>query len=142
MTADERKEYLLKAQRLVAEENSKARFTTLEFCDNPAPEVVFEGRSFCFTGIFEYENGNRVKCEEAVRARGGFCSARPTQTTNYLVLGTYADGSWTYITYGKKVQSVVEWKLAGSNCKIISEKHWLSFLQKTPHRSHGGERLR
>lgn len=127
------KEYVLKGQKpAVKAKLPDLVLTTLEFCDDPPPDVVFEGRSFCFTGIFEYENGNRVKCEEVVRARGGFCSARPTQITNYLVLGTYADGSWTYITYGKKVQSVVEWKLAGSNSKIISEKHWLSFLQKTP----------
>jgi hypothetical protein len=132
MTGDERKEYLLKAQRFVEEENSKARLTTLEFCDNPPPEVIFDGQSFCFTGIFEYENGDRLKCEAAVRTRGGFCSARPTQTTNYIVLGTYADSSWTYGTYGKKILTVVEWKRAGANCKIISEKHWVSFLQKAP----------
>jgi NAD-dependent DNA ligase len=127
------KQYVLKVQRPTAKaKNPDPVFTTLEFCDEPLPEIIFEGRSFCFTGVFEHEKNNRLKCEEAVRARGGFCSARPTQTTNYLVLGTYADGSWTFITYGKKVQSVVEWKLAGSNCKIVSEKHWLSFLQRTP----------
>ena len=88
------KEYLLKVQRPAAKEKlQNPVLTTLEFCDDPPPEVVFEGRSFCFTGIFEYENGNRVKCEEVVRARGGFYSARPTQTTNYVVLGTFADSS-------------------------------------------------
>jgi len=133
MRANEKKEYVLKVQRPTAKEKSpNPILTALEFCDDPPPEVIFEGRSFCFTGIFEYENGDRVKCEAAVRARGGFCSARPTQTTNYIVLGTYADSAWTYITYGKKIQTVVECKLAGSNCKIISEKHWLSFLQKVP----------
>ena len=40
--------------------------TTLEFCGNPSRAVVFEGSSFCFTGIFEFENGNRVKCGETV----------------------------------------------------------------------------
>jgi NAD-dependent DNA ligase len=125
------KKYVLKVQQPAKTKSSDLVLTTLEFCDDPPPEVIFEGRSFCFTGVFEHENGNRLKCEEAVRARGGFYSARPTQTTNYLVLGTYADGSWAFITYGKKVQSVVEWRLAGSDSKIISEKHWLSFLQKT-----------
>ena len=127
------KEYVLKDQQpAVKTKLQTSVLTTLEFCDAPPPVVVFDGRSFCFTGIFEYENGNRVKCEEAVRARGGFCSARPTHTTNYLVLGTHADGSWTFVTYGKKIQSVVEWKHAGSNCKIISEKHWLMSLRKVP----------
>jgi hypothetical protein len=134
------KEYILKIQKPAAKMKSQNPvLTTLEFCDNPLPKVVFDGSSFCLTGIFEYENGNRVKCEEAVRARGGFCSARPTQTTNYLVLGTYADSGWTYITYGQKIQTVVEWKRAGSNCKIISEQHWLSFLQKTPELQKGNQ---
>jgi hypothetical protein len=123
---------VLKIQQPPKAKLSGSILTTSEFCDDPLPEVIFEGSSFCFTGIFQHENGNRLKCEEAVRMRGGFCSARPTQTTNYLVLGTYADSSWTFATYGKKIQSVVEWKLAGSDSKIISEKHWLSFLQKTP----------
>ena len=133
MKTSGKKDYVLKIPRPAAKEKpSSLILTTLEFCDDPPPEVAFDGRSFCFTGVFEYENGDRLKCEAAVRARGGFCSARPTQTTNYIVLGTYADNSWTFGTYGKKILSVVEWKRAGAICKIISEKHWASFLQKTP----------
>jgi hypothetical protein len=133
MKTSVKKDYVLKIPRPAAKGNpSNPILTTLEFCDDPPPEVVFDGRSFCFTGVFEYENGDRLKCEAAVRARGGFCSARPTQTTNYIVLGTYADSSWTYGTFGKKILSAVEWKRAGANCKIISEKHWASFLQKAP----------
>jgi hypothetical protein len=104
MKTSGKKDYVLKVSRPVAKEKpSNPILTTLEFCDDPPPEVAFDGRSFCFTGIFEYENGDRLKCEAAVRARGGFCSARPTQTTNYIVLGTYADSSWTYGTFGKKI---------------------------------------
>jgi len=136
MSVNEKKEYILKAKDVSAASTKKKIpnpiLTTLEFCDDPPPEVLFDGRSFCFTGVFEYENGDRLKCEAEVRARGGFCSARPTQTTNYVVLGTYADDSWTYGTYGKKILTVIEWKNAGANCKIISEKHWVSFLQKIP----------
>jgi NAD-dependent DNA ligase len=133
MRASEKKEYVLKVQRPTAKEKSpNPILTTLESCDDPPPEVIFEGRSFCFTGIFEYENGDRVKCEAAVRARGGFCSGRPNRATNYVVVGTYADSAWTYITYGKKIQTAVELKQAGSNCKIISEKHWVSFVKKVP----------
>jgi NAD-dependent DNA ligase len=133
MSASEKKEYVLKAYRSPAKAKlPNTVLATLEFCDNPSPKIIFEGRSFCFTGIFSYANGDRVKCEAAVRARGGFCSGRPNRATNYVVVGTYADSFWTYTTYGKKIQTAVELKQAGSNCKIISEKHWVSFVKKVP----------
>jgi hypothetical protein len=88
MKTSGKKDYVFKIPRPAAKEKpSNPILTTLVFCDDPPPEVVFDGSSFCFTGVFEFENGDRLKCEAAVRARGGFCSARPTQTTNYIVLG-------------------------------------------------------
>jgi NAD-dependent DNA ligase len=126
------KEYVLKIQRPAKENPPNPVLATLEFCDNPPPKIIFGGRSFCFTGVFSYANGDRVKCEAAARARGGFCSGRPNRATNYVVVGTYADDSWAYTTYGKKIQTAVELKQAGSNCKIISEKHWVSFVKKVP----------
>jgi hypothetical protein len=133
MSASKKKEYVLKAYRLPAKAKlPNTVLATLQFCDNPPPKIIFEGRSFCFTGVFSYANGDRVKCEAAVRARGGFCSGRPNRATNYVVVGTYADSLWTYTTYGKKIQTAAELKLAGSNCMIISEKHWVSFIKRVP----------
>jgi NAD-dependent DNA ligase len=133
MSVSEKKEYVLKTYRSPAKAKlPNAVLATLEFCDNPPPKIIFEGRSFCFTGVFSYADGDRMKCEAEVRARDGFCSGRPNRATNYVVIGTYADSSWTYITYGKKIQTAVELKLAGSNCRIISEKHWVSFVKRVP----------
>jgi hypothetical protein len=66
------KKYVLKIQQPPKAKLSGSILTTSEFCDDPLPKVIFEGSSFCFTGIFQHENGNRLKCEEAVRMRGGF----------------------------------------------------------------------
>lgn len=48
--------------------------TSLPLCQ-PAPRVIFEGRSFCFTGTFSF--GQRKHCEEAVVSRGGVGAALP-----------------------------------------------------------------
>ena len=36
---------------------------------SPAPEIVFQGKSFCFTGVFEF--GSRAECHHAVITKGG-----------------------------------------------------------------------
>jgi hypothetical protein len=42
--------------------------TTLPLCD-PAPNLTFAGRLYCFTGTFNY--GQRKHCEQAIADRGG-----------------------------------------------------------------------
>ena len=72
MGAQETTTYVLKPYKTSAKRKSSSQIpTSKEMLDNPAPEVVFEGRSFCFTGIFIFGDGDRDKCEAAVRARGG-----------------------------------------------------------------------
>jgi NAD-dependent DNA ligase len=106
--------------------------TSKELVDDPAPEVVFEGRSFCFTGVFIFSDGDRNQCEAAVRARGGYCYERPNQDLNYLVIGTFAEPAWVHKTYGRKIETALELKSTGASCKIISEEHWALFVKGTP----------
>lgn len=106
--------------------------TSKEFLDEPAPEVLFEGRSFCFTGVFVYEYGDRTQCEAAVRLRGGYCYERPSRDLNYLVVGSFVEPAWAHKAYGRKIEHALELKLEAASCKIISEEHWTKFLQNTP----------
>jgi hypothetical protein len=122
---------VLKPYKSVAKRKSSSQIpTSKEMLDEPAPNVVFEGRSFCFTGIFIFGDGDRNQCEAAIRARGGFCYERPNRNLNYLVVGSFAEPAWAHQTYGRKIENALELKLAGANCKIISEEHWTRFLQK------------
>ena len=131
MAAPETKIYVLKHYKTSAKRKSSSQIPTLsEFLDKPAPDVVFEGRSFCFTGIFVYGEGDREQCKAAVRARGGYCHEHPNQDLNYLVVGTFAEPAWAHKTFGRKIEHALELKQVGACCKIISEEHWTTFLQK------------
>jgi len=103
--------------------------TDLSCCDEPPPEVVFEGRSFCLTGVFDFADGDRNKCEDAIRARGGVCWQHPTRDLNYLVIGTFVEGAWAHKGYGRKIEMAVELKRNRANCKIISEAHLAAAIQ-------------
>jgi NAD-dependent DNA ligase len=133
MGVQETKTYLLKPFKTSAKLESSSQIrTSKEILDDPAPEVVFEGRSFCFTGVFVFSDGDREQCEAAVRTRGGYCYERPNRDLNYLVIGTFAEPAWAYKTYGRKIETTLELKNTGATCKIISEKLWTSSVKEIP----------
>jgi NAD-dependent DNA ligase len=101
-----------------------SKSTSLPLCD-PAPHLVFEGMTYCFTGTFSF--GQRKHCEEAVIARGG-CCASLTKKTDFLVIGAYATESWKHSSFGNKILKAVEMKSAGAPISIVAEKHWASHL--------------
>ena len=103
------------------------RATTL-WLDDPPPEVVFEDRKFCLTGRFSH--GKRNQCEDEVRVRRGICQSSPSKTTDYLVIGSYAEGTWIQSAYGRKVEKAVELRASGLPIRIISEEHWFSSLRQ------------
>ena len=98
--------------------------TTLPLC-KPAPSLAFVGRSYCFTGTFNF--GQRKHCERAIAERGGF-AAGITQRTNVLVIGAYATESWKHSSFGNKIIKASEWRDAGHPISIVSEEHWVGFL--------------
>lgn len=97
---------------------------TLPLCD-PAPDLTFIGRTYCFTGTFNY--GQRKICEQAVLERGGFCGSL-TKKTDVLVIGLYATESWKHSSFGNKVLKASEWRSEGQNISIVSEAHWTAHL--------------
>jgi hypothetical protein len=110
-----------------------------EFLDKPAPEIIFQGRSFCFTGVFDFANGDRNQCEIATKAHGGFCYERPNHALNYLVVGNYAEPSWAHQSFGRKIMAVLEFKRIGAKCLIVSEEQWTKSLQTTPESPQDGQ---
>ena len=133
MADNEKIDYVLKPVKPARKANTQnLQRTDLSLCDAPAPEIIFEGRSFCLTGVFEFSGGNRDQCEEAVRARGGICWQHPNHDLDYLVIGTFVEGSWAHEGYGRKIEKTLECKRTGAYCKVVSEAHWLDALQKNP----------
>ena len=100
---------------------------TALWLDDPPPEVVFEGRKFCLTGKFSY--GRRGRCEDEVRSRGGICQSSPGKTTDYLVIGSYAEGAWIQSAYGRKIEKAVALRADGLPIRITSERHWLASMK-------------
>ena len=61
-----------------------------------------------------------------------YVTSHPTRDLSYLVVGSFAEPAWAFQSYGRKIETALELKSHGSNCKIISEEHWTKYLQSTP----------
>lgn len=98
--------------------------TTLPIC-HPAPDLIFKGRMYCFTGTFIY--GQRKYCEEAITVRGGSIS-NVTKKLNVLVIGSYATDSWKHSSFGEKIAKASQYRDSGIPLSIVTEQHWRRFL--------------
>ena len=103
--------------------NCKAS-TTLPL-DKPQPQILFPQQKFCLTGLFSY--GSRKACEEAIISHGGLVGSL-TQTTNYLVIGTFVSDAWSHSSFGRKIEKAADMKASGIPIKIVCEEHWHTFL--------------
>jgi hypothetical protein len=106
-----------------------ASFSTTLPLDNPPPEILFVGKSFCFTGKFLY--GERTKCKNAVIAAGGLVHADPTQKTDYLVIGVIGSRDWAHSVMGRKIERALAFREERQGIKIVSEAHWAKSLPKS-----------
>lgn len=98
--------------------------TSLPLC-NPAPELTFDGRLYCFTGTFNF--GQRKHCEKAVTDRGATAGGL-NQKTEILVIGAYATESWKHSSFGNKIVQASDWRDAGRPISIVAEHHWVRYL--------------
>lgn len=101
-------------------------FATRLPVDDPLPDVVFEGKSFCLTGKFIM--GAKEKCKEIILGKGGKNHRRPEMETDYLVIGALGSPHWSHSTHGWKVEQVLKNRDQGAKTIIVSEEHWTFFL--------------
>jgi DNA polymerase-3 subunit epsilon len=94
----------------------------------PPPRVVFQGRTFVFTGRFLF--GARAKCEQAVEDRGGVCKADVTRATDYLVVGALKSEDWIRSSHGRKIRKLIENVRSGCHGAVISEEQWADAVAK------------
>ncbi|BCN93338.1 hypothetical protein THMIRHAM_11230 [Thiomicrorhabdus immobilis] len=90
--------------------------------NEPMPPIVFENKSFLFTGTCAF--GNRKQCQSATESLGGVNAKSVTKTLDYLVLGTYVTDSWAHETFGRKIEKAMEYRNSGIQLIIITEEHW------------------
>ncbi len=94
--------------------------------DCPAPDVVFSGHSFCFTGKFDF--GPRKECEHLIIEKGGTAAKRVSGNLNFLVIGTQGSPVWKRGSYGNKIQNAVFLRRMNGKPAILSEDHCFSFI--------------
>ncbi len=99
-----------------------AKSTTLPL-DDPAPEIIFQERTFLFTGTCAF--GTRNQCHEALEALGGIPAKSVTRSLNYLVIGIYVTDSWAHETFGRKIEKAMGYRENGVPLVIVSEEHWI-----------------
>ncbi|WP_447747729.1 BRCT domain-containing protein [Pseudomonas nicosulfuronedens] len=115
----------LSAAKPKASDNSFVRSNGLPL-SYPAPEIVWDGRLFLFTGVMAY--GPRKDCEALVVDRGGEIAPGVSKKIHYLVVGEIGNDQWLHSTYGTKIKKAVELREEGSPLAIISEQHWQKAL--------------
>jgi len=95
--------------------------------NEPAPDIVYPERSFCFTGTFV--SGSRCWCWEQVEIRNGLPTDRVASGLHYLVIGAKVSDAWVNQTYGRKIEAAVKMREKGLPIAIVNEEHWLTSIQ-------------
>ena len=88
----------------------------------PAPDIVFAGKTFCFTGTFAF--GERKDCHAAVVRLGGKPQDKVTTRLDYLVIGSLGNEDWMHSTFGRKIQQALDFNAKGRGIAIVSEDAW------------------
>ncbi len=92
--------------------------------DQPMPKIIFEDRTFCFTGKFI--SGSRDDCRQAVASRGGRFAGAPSKKVDYLVIGILGSEDWAHTSYGRKIEKAMALKRKGHGIMVVSEDHWVN----------------
>lgn len=88
----------------------------------PLPDLVWDGKTFVFTGIMAY--GPRKDCQALIEERGGLIGGGVSKKVHYLVVGSIGNEQWRHSSYGTKIMRAVELREAGVPIAIVSERHW------------------
>ena len=130
LSEDEQEELLETLRDLTGESSlfqEPNRSTTLPV-DKPAPDIEFEGKTFCLTGKFVF--GTTLDCEETIEEMGGEVVPMPSRETDYLVIGELCNPDWVHTTFGRSIEKGVELKEQGHPLTILTEEHWVNNLTR------------
>lgn len=83
------------------------------------PEIIFENKTFCITGILS--RGNRNELQKAIKDKGGIPVNSISQKTDYLIIGDTKNACWTYSCYGRKVEKALDLRKSGHTIVLVHE---------------------
>lgn len=90
------------------------------------PEISFAGKLFCFTGTSK--KCSRVHFMELIERAGGTFANNVTKDLDYLVIGADGNPCWAFSCYGRKVETAVNARKAGSRLLIVHENDFWDAL--------------
>lgn len=90
------------------------------------PEIVFESRFFCFTGISS--RASRSAIAKEIEVAGGTYIDNIRQDLNYLIVGNNSNPCWAFSCYGRKVEQVIAYRKKGINIVIVHENDFWDAL--------------
>jgi len=100
----------------VKKETAHIRISGLCTCD---PNVTFEGKTFCITGILK--RGNREDLQNNIRKLGGIPIDNVNNKTDYLIVGDNGNPTWAFACYGRKVEKALTMRKEGHTIMLIHE---------------------
>ncbi|MDL2145455.1 BRCT domain-containing protein [Flavobacterium tructae] len=83
------------------------------------PEVIFEGKTFCITGVLQ--RGNRENLHRDIIKFGGIPTDSITKKTDYLIVGDNGNPAWAFSCYGRKVEKAINLRKEGHTIMLIHE---------------------
>jgi hypothetical protein len=83
------------------------------------PNVTFEGKTFCITGILQ--RGNRDVLKDKIIELGGIPTDSVSKKTDYLIVGDNGNPAWAFSCYGRKVEKALQMRKEGHTIVMIHE---------------------
>lgn len=90
--------------------------------NNPAPDLIWDGRVFVFTGAMAF--APRKECQRLVEEKGGILGGSVSKKTDFLIVGSIGNEQWRHSSYGLKIMKAVELRESGCPVAILGEDHW------------------
>lgn len=99
--------------------NELTKDVTISGLCTSEPDVVFDGKTFCITGILQ--RGNREELKQKINAYGGIPTDTITKKTDYLIVGDNGNPAWAFSCYGRKVEKALQMRKDGHTIVMIHE---------------------
>ena len=103
--------------------NKNKKTVVIKSTGQEATKLIFEGKTFCFTG--RMAELSRSQSEKEVRSRAGLTQKTINNQLDYLVIGSIPSTGWKHGNYGRKIEKAQE--LIGQNLKLklVSEDDFI-----------------
>ncbi len=98
---------------------------TIKSVVNKNCNIDIKGKTVCITGVMKVK---RALVFDIVTERGGIPKKDVTLNLDYLVIGALSNPCWQYTTYGRKIETAMQYNHHGSKINIVSENDFLVAL--------------